>query len=169
MTEKVCIICSKKFLRKKSQILLSGGKYCSNKCRFVGRKNGKNIICSVCGCEVYRSSKELKRSKSGKYFCSNNCLLRWLYKKYAGQSNWKGGFFTEYRKKLVRNSIGKQTDCLLCKENNLKMLVAHHVDKDRLNNSVSNLRWLCHNCHFLVHHYKKEEKELYQKLHDKKV
>ena len=167
MIECLCKICSKKFLRKKSQVILGGGKICSDKCRFEARKNGKNVSCSYCGIEVYRSQKDLKGSKSGKYFCSNKCLLEWIYKKHGGRSNWKGGLYTEYRKKLIKHS--KKTSCLLCNEDNFKMLVVHHIDKNRKNNLVNNLMWLCFNCHFLVHYYKKEAEILSKKLHDKKV
>ena len=166
MIEQKCVICGKKFLRKKSQVILGGGNYCSNKCRFIGRKNGKNVLCSFCGKEVYRSSKELKRSKSGEYFCSKKCLFAQIYKKYEGHPNWTGGFHAEYRKKLIK--YGKSgNSCLLCNENNFKILVAHHIDKDRSNNSIHNLVWLCHNCHFLVHHYREEEKQLARILHGK--
>lgn len=42
--------------------------------------------------------------------------------------------------------------CTLCKTEDKRVLATHHIDRNRLNNSVNNLAWLCHNCHFLVHH-----------------
>ena len=167
MLEKVCLICKEKFLRKKSQVILNGGKYCSDKCRHIGKRSGRNILCSFCGQEVYRSLGNLNKSKSGDHFCSKKCLLDSISIKYDGHPNWKGGRFSSYREKLIKND--KNFKCFLCREDELRMLAVHHIDKNRLNNSLENLIWLCHNCHFLVHHYKKEQEKLFNKLHDKKM
>ena len=129
MLECKCKICGKYFFRKKSQIIYGGGKYCSDACRFVGRKNGKCVLCTTCGVEIYRSSRQLKKSKSGLYFCSKNCLLNWIYKKYNGHPNWKGGFHS-YRPALLKEKIGS---CVLCKEDDIRMLAVHHIDKNRKN------------------------------------
>ncbi|MBI4281264.1 HNH endonuclease [Candidatus Uhrbacteria bacterium] len=36
---------------------------------------------------------------------------------------------------------------------NNRVLLVHHIDENRKNNVLSNLVWLCRNCHFLVHKY----------------
>jgi hypothetical protein len=167
MLECVCEICNKEFPRKKSQIKLALKHYCSRFCAGKGRKNGRGVLCTSCGMETYRSLKNLNGSKSGKYFCSQRCQLQWISKINDGHPNWKGGSFS-YRQRLSRESNIK-VNCVLCYENDLRMLAVHHIDKNRLNNSLKNLVWLCHNCHFLVHHYKEESKELNQILHGKKV
>lgn len=46
--------------------------------------------------------------------------------------------------------------CKKCGSTDSRTLAVHHKDKNRKNNSISNLMWLCHNCHYLVHHYKDE-------------
>jgi predicted HNH restriction endonuclease len=56
-----------------------------------------------------------------------------------------------YRSVLTRNGITKV--CNSCKTKDERILAVHHIDKDKFNNSLENLVWLCHNCHFLVHHY----------------
>lgn len=43
--------------------------------------------------------------------------------------------------------------CKLCKNKDKRVLAVHHLDRQRSNNKVENLLWLCHNCHHLVHHY----------------
>jgi predicted HNH restriction endonuclease len=48
---------------------------------------------------------------------------------------------------------------LSCKIRMAKVLAVHHLDHDRNNNNVSNLVWLCFNCHFLVHNDKDFEKK----------
>lgn len=54
----------------------------------------------------------------------------------------------------MRQSIPKI--CRLCKTKDIRVLAVHHIDKNRKNNKISNLAWLCHNCHLLVHHYDAE-------------
>jgi len=39
-------------------------------------------------------------------------------------------------------------------------LIVHHIDKNRNNNGIENLIWLCQNCHYLVHHYTDDRKRL---------
>ena len=167
MLECKCKICGNNFVRKKSQIMLGGGNICSNQCRYVARKNGKNILCDTCGAEAYKSLKNLNASKSGKHFCSKKCLLISNSKNNDGHPNWKGGEFS-YRSILMRQPEIK-VQCILCKEKDSRMLTVHHIDKNRSNNSIKNLTWLCHNCHFLVHTYTPEQKKLSQYLHVTKM
>ncbi len=72
-------------------------------------------------------------------------------------SNWKGGVHV-YRKLLERSGVKKA--CLLCKIENEMVLVAHHIDHNRSNNTTDNLTWLCMNCHHLVHHDEKLDKQI---------
>lgn len=163
----ICNSCGKKFKRKKSQIKLAVKHYCSISCSEQGRRKGRDVLCSTCGIEVYRPLKQINGSKSGKYFCTKKCLLRWIHKKHDGHPNWKGGKHV-YRNILIKSDPNK-IFCLLCKESNLLMLVVHHLDKNRLNNNINNLVWLCHNCHFLIHNYLVESKKLSSILYAKKV
>ncbi len=166
MDNVICNFCEKEFKRKRSQIKLAVKHYCSITCSEKGRRNGKNVLCSTCGLEVYKPLKALKGSKSGEYFCTKKCLLKWLTKVDHEHPNWKNGSFS-YRQRLFREKR-VESICVLCAENDSRMLAVHHIDKDRSNNSVKNLAWLCHNCHFLVHHYKKE-RDLFKKLHEAEV
>lgn len=59
---------------------------------------------------------------------------------------------------LGRNKIPKI--CTLCKTEDSRILAVHHIDKNRRNNDLKNLIWLCHNCHFLVHHYDVEREKI---------
>lgn len=150
----MCKICGEIFLRKRSQIIYGGGYFCSNRCRFEGRKTGKKILCTFCGIEVYRPLGQLGKSKSGNHYCSKDCLFKWIAKEYDGHPNWKGGMYT-YRDKLKKTNI--IAVCGLCGEKDQRMLVVHHIDQNRANSSLENLTWLCHNCHHLVHTYEGEK------------
>jgi hypothetical protein len=54
--------------------------------------------------------------------------------------------------------------CKLCGIKDLRILAAHHIDRNTENNKVDNLIWLCHNCHYLIHHDVNEEKKLMEVL-----
>ena len=55
-----------------------------------------------------------------------------------------------YREALLRSKRKKV--CEHCGIADLRVLIAHHIDENRKNNSLENLAWVCHNCHFLIHH-----------------
>ncbi len=150
-----CKLCLKEFYGKPSHIKLGYAKYCSTVCQYEGRKKGKNLSCHICSEKFYRALKQLKKSKSGKFFCSKSCQTIWRNQEFVGikHHNWKTGLFV-YRSILSRHKIPKF--CNLCKTKDERVLAVHHVDKNRKNNHLSNLAWLCNNCHFLVHHYKEE-------------
>ena len=151
----ICDSCGKDFLRKKSQIKLAVKHYCSISCAEQGTRKGKMVECFNCKKLVYKSLKELKRSKSKNYFCSKICSNIWLgiQQRAENSPNWAGGK-SSYKDLLKRTNIEKV--CVLCKKSNSKTLCVHHIDKNRKNNNLSNLVWLCRNCHFLIHNYKKE-------------
>lgn len=167
MDEVKCELCGKIFKKKRSQIKLSNHNFCSKSCAWFASRKGKMISCNECGAEVYKSLKSLKSSKYKKYFCSWNCSNAWLGRKNRGKShpNWNGGS-SSYKNLLLHSNLN--TKCILCGIKNQKILLAHHIDKNRNNNNISNLRWLCCNCHFLVHHYKNIENKLLKKLKNEK-
>jgi len=149
---------------KPSYLRRGWGKYCSINCKREGQKNGKWISCFICNKQIYRSQKQLKHSKSKKYFCSKSCQALWRNSIYVGSNHplWKGGKHQDYRKILIKSGISLK--CKLCGCEDKRVLVAHHINEKRTNNSAKNLVWLCLNCHYLVHHDKKSKKQLVRKL-----
>ena len=146
-----CKICGKKFSVRPSHLKMGWGKYCSRKCHHDDMKTGKKIFCFICGREVYRSPTRIIRSKSQKHFCSKSCQTKWRNTQYVGPKhlNWKNGK-SAYRSVLARNGI--KAVCSHCGISDTRILAVHHVDENHLNNDARNLAWLCHNCHYLVHH-----------------
>ena len=67
-----------------------------------------------------------------------------------------------YRRILI--SSGEIKKCILCKIEDFKVLSVHHIDKNRKNNNISNLTWVCQNCHYLIHHCLTEENKLMAKI-----
>lgn len=148
-----CRKCGKKFTVKPSHRALGFGKYCSRRCSALSQMKVRiTKECATCGKGVHRSPRDIKRSKSGQFFCTKRCQTLWRNSLYVGSKhgNWRHGR-TAYRSILGRAKRKKV--CVVCKTKDMRVLTVHHIDKDRTNNAVENLAWLCHNCHFLVHHY----------------
>ncbi len=150
-----CKQCTKEFYAKPFWIKRGYGIYCSTACQYEGRKAGEMIPCTICGKSTYKQQKIIKRSKTGKFFCGKSCQTIWRNSVFVGpkHANWKDGS-TMYRSNFLKSKAPQV--CVLCKIKDLRVLAVHHIDKNRKNNLSSNLSWLCHNCHFLVHHDKKE-------------
>ena len=147
-----CAVCSKNFYAKPWLMALGQARYCSRTCANIGVRKGKQVICSTCGKGIYRSPRDLQRSKSSKYFCDKRCQTLWRNTTFVGElhGNFNNGR-AAYRSILTRT--GRERICELCRTKDTRILQAHHIDRDRTNNKTSNLAWLCLNCHFLVHHY----------------
>jgi endogenous inhibitor of DNA gyrase (YacG/DUF329 family) len=154
-----CRVCGKDFYVKPSHQKLGWGKYCSIECRSTSQFRGKEVHCHTCNKEVYRAPAKLKHSKSGYFFCSKTCQTLWRNSYFIEERhpNWVSGAGS-YREVLKRS--GEKQVCRICKIEDERILTVHHVDHNRLNNKVSNLVWVCLNCHFLIHHYESIEKSL---------
>lgn len=149
-----CKICGQEFYAKPNWLKIGTGKYCLKKCQNEGRKNGRNIECFICKKEAYKPGKALKHSKSKKYFCSKSCQTIWRNTVvFVGSNhpNWKYGKYV-YKNRLTRNNMIPKI-CKRCETNDTRILAVHHLDKNTKNNKLEDLIWLCHNCHFLIHHY----------------
>ena len=156
----ICQNCSTQFYKKPSSIKAGEGKYCSLICKRVAQRTGEMTSCFICQKEIYKSAKALRTSKSGKYFCSKSCQTIWRNSiVYVGSRhpNWKDGRSRDSYRSIIRRS-GKVRRCVLCKISDMRILAVHHIDHNHFNNILENLAWLCHNCHFLVHHDDKERK-----------
>lgn len=155
MPDVACQICSKLFYVKPNRLRRGWGKYCSNGCKNKGFRTGKILSCAICHKEIYKGPRDQQRSMSGKLFCGKSCQTIWRNNTYIGKkhANWKGG---ESSYKQIMQRAGIPGVCKKCKTIDSRILAVHHRDRNRKNNELSNLVWLCHNCHFLVHHYKNE-------------
>ena len=159
-----CKICSTAFYAKPFWLKRGYGKYCSAKCQHEASRNGKTVSCFICQKKVYKSLKALVHSKSGKYFCTKSCQTVWRNSiVYVGKNhpNWKDGSHT-YRNVILRSKIAQI--CKRCRTRDKRILAVHHIDRDHQNNRTSNLLWLCHNCHFLIHNDVSEEKRFMETL-----
>lgn len=147
-----CRICGKEFYVRPNHLRRGWGKYCSWKCKCKAQLKGKFVYCETCGKKIWRMPRDLKHSKSEKFFCNKTCQTIWRNKVYSGPNHpfWTGGE-SVYRKILMENGISPI--CARCKEKDQRVLTVHHKDKNRYNNKTKNLIWLCLNCHYLIHHH----------------
>jgi len=154
---KKCEICGADFNTKPFFVKNGGGKYCSKECHHKGLKTGKELPCFICGEKTYKTLRQIRVCKSKKYFCSKSCQTKWRNTEFIGEKhgNWKDGRQV-YRSVLSRHKVPKT--CRVCETKDERVLAVHHIDRNRLNNILENLAWLCHNCHFLVHHHGVGEK-----------
>ena len=154
-----CKICDNSFYVKPSHIRNGWGLFCSRYCKHLGTRERVNVNCFICNKIIYKTKSQIKRSKSGKFFCGKSCQAKWRNVEYGGNKHkgWKGGQST-YRKLMLKNERGVR--CVLCDKKDIRILAVHHLDEDHANLDINNLVWLCHNCHFLIHHDKLEKQRL---------
>lgn len=146
-----CKICGADFYAKPRHIQRGWGKYCSKPCQYKAQFTGKTVFCANCDKKVYRMKKDLRRSKSKKFFCNKSCLAIWKNKHViCGEKhvNWKYGR-NAYRNVMIRNRTPQI--CKGCGLEDKRLLIVHHIDRNRNNNTIQNLKWLCRNCHYLEH------------------
>jgi len=150
-----CKICGEDFSAKQSHIDRGWARFCTISCKNEGQKTGRFVACTICGKKAWKSPRALQRSKSGQFFCGKSCQTVWRNKYYSGSNHafWKSGVAV-YRKTLRSNN--KPERCAICKESDTRVLQAHHRNKNRSDNTLGNLVWLCINCHRLVHLHNEE-------------
>jgi hypothetical protein len=129
--------------------------YCSKSCLDRSKVRGEMKQCHHCGKEIYRSLADIRKSRSKLFFCDHSCRISWTNSLRTGDKhpNWKDGG-SDYRAVLLRS--GAEPICRRCGNADLRILAVHHLDQDRTNNGLDNLAWMCHNCHYLIHHFQDE-------------
>ena len=149
MAKVICNVCNRLFYAKPSHVKLGWGKYCSINCRNISQLSGNKFNCEICKKEIYRSASKIVHSKSGKFFCSKKCQTLWRNSIYVEDRhpNWIDGI--SVYQKLLKDSVVPK--CLLCGLTDVRILAVHHKDHNKHNNTLTNLVWLCYNCHRLVH------------------
>jgi Zn finger protein HypA/HybF involved in hydrogenase expression len=121
----------------------------------VRRKEEIDIECNNCKNIFKKKKGKLKRSI--KHFCTNNCKQtyyrnnpheRGVYSGHNGRSA-----VVSYRIKAFQNYEHK---CHYCNYNRyVDVLQVHHLDENRNNNALENLRIVCPTCHSEIHkHYR---------------
>ena len=149
-----CKTCKSSFFVKPVHSKIA--QFCSAKCHHKMMEHRKVYQCSNCEKEFYRTPSEAKKSRTGNRFCTMTCRDSWREKWKAMPSGenhhfWKNGSGS-YRKRAIRfygskcmNSSCVVTGAGVCIP--IKMLDVDHIDGDRSNNELNNLKVLCVWCH----------------------
>jgi hypothetical protein len=111
--------------------------------RINGRKPAEIITKSCPNCNKLFSFPAYEPKTTCSYSCSNT-----YFRSGKNNPNWKNNADRSYRKKAIEHY---GASCSICGFSNLLALDVHHIDEDRTNNELSNLRVLCCNCHAITH------------------
>jgi hypothetical protein len=129
---KLCKLCGKEFITRRSQLKRGRGKYCSKKC--YGKATGTRMM-------------------------GNNKMGSKISFRNKNNPNWQGGIsrlpyseeFDNYLKEKIRERDGYK--CRLCGvpqiECNRKLTI-HHIDYDKKNCNINNLITLCNKHNSMV-------------------
>ena len=155
-----CLHCNKNFDALLIDVKRGRGRFCSLTCsaRSNGAKFKKqpNLECAYCAKTFYRNASNQK-NKSGFQFCSKPCKDSAQRKENADTfsgmmpDHYGTGSVSKskYRLKAFQH---KPRVCEECSYDSVpEILQVHHIDRNRKNNHISNLRILCPNCHQIDH------------------
>lgn len=141
--KRICKICGTGFVatfrRERNQWPI----YCSIPCLNKGRDRHAMTMkpCSICGKEVRRRV----RDESKIVFCGHKCMAIWRTKD-APSTNVQGSV------RVWFSRFGRMSACEDCGYDDVPgILILHHKDRNRANNSMDNLKVLCPNCHAIEH------------------
>lgn len=158
-----CNFCNTPYQAKLTYLNRGQGLYCSRSCgmKYVAslRKPVPNVTCAFCDKPFYVNDSKKKQSKSGLYFCCRN-------HKDASQrlggiqaimpSHYGSSLVPAYRKKALAHYTN---ECNVCGWNEYpELLLVHHIDENRSNNSIDNLEILCPTHHDVRHYLAKSGK-----------
>lgn len=138
-----CAVCKKPFWVPRHVLINSF--CCSVECRGKRRSRVGRVakICANCGASFSVTKGHLKNSRSGLFFCKRECkdhAQRVEGVKAIHPSHYKNGIHG-YRSKAIKDYGAV---CLRCGYKRFKsMLNVDHIDGNRENNAVSNLRVFC--------------------------
>ena len=135
----VCRVCDKTIYRRPFEIE-RGPVFCSSTC--YGLHNKKTHRCPMCGIHILAGEKKKYCSRT----CANKSRTGIAYK--SGSPKDKVKNHRSLRDLIFQKRGPKCEDCGFDAH---EILQIHHIDRDRKNNTLTNLRLLCPNCHALEH------------------
>lgn len=143
-----CNYCKTPLYRKPSYLKKYAKVHCNRNCESKARFSGQTVICSYCSKKVYKAKSQILRSI--KMFCSKTCNTA-----FKNRQNSSGITVTPFIKIQVLEIHGLtcvNKECLLVLKGipfEKYFIDIDHIDGNRQNNALSNLRPLCVLCHAL--------------------
>ena len=147
-----CVYCKEKFYKAKRFVKEGKDNFCNKEHYTLYQSRNKvEVRCSYCGESKQISRSKAKSCKTGYFFCNRDCQSK-AQSTDSGveyHSNYLNGAWVEYRRKAF--TLG-EPKCSICGYDEYKEgLEVHHLDKDRRNNDLDNLKVVCAICHRLLH------------------
>jgi hypothetical protein len=126
-------------------------KYCSQACFISTIRKQVLLTCAFCSKEFYRSSNNMRSSKSGIYFCSRICKDTASRIQSTGEPILAANFSYDSKSNYRARALAFYGEkCQVCGyDHDVRMLDADHKDSNRSNNVLENLQILCVWCHAL--------------------
>lgn len=144
-----CEQCKKEFLAPEYHVKNGRCRFCSKICSAAASQVRTQVTCYTCKKTFDRTSSKLKLAKHGYYFCSRKCkdkAQRFDGLKVIQPKHYSNGK-ASYRIRALRDYGYKCMNCEYTEDD--RMLDVHHIDGDRSNNELDNLKVLCVWCHAL--------------------
>lgn len=145
---------------REAKYTLKNGKHCcessSNKCPAIKAKNSEGVK-KAHNEGIYDS---WKSSKSNLDALNKGHLTHSINMKEKAKDLFKkdSPLRSEYIRSHMINTFGFEEKCYRCErtewENEKIPLEVHHIDGDHYNNEISNLIFLCPNCHALTDNFR---------------
>lgn len=128
-------------------------KYCSITCRGKAIAQDIEYDCAQCGKKFISNKSRVLNSKSGLLFCSRVCKdvaqriggINEIMPPHYG--NGKGAHDYQTRAKSFYGNVCSECGIADVWNNKPIILDVHHIDGNRQNNDIVNLKVLCPNCH----------------------
>lgn len=140
-----CFVCNTAVYRRPFQIENNGGKaFCSARCHGISSRREKS--CPVCRVSI--------KAGANKTTCSRRCanIRRAGINYKIGRPKDKVKDQRALKLRLL-NERGPQ--CERCGYAKFEILHAHHKDRNKYNNVLTNLELICPNCHYEEHYLEK--------------
>lgn len=163
---KTCLNCPTTFEARPIDVQRGHAKFCSRSCfhshmHKQRKPKPPNLTCAYCQAPFYRNATKRRKSKSGLFFCCKNhkdlaSRLSFGLTKIQPSHYGLGNGIYAYRRNAIEHYGAA---CQNCNYNKIvEVLEVHHIDRDRTNNTLTNLRVLCPTCHDETHFLSKTGK-----------
>ncbi len=143
-----CKNCKKEINKKPWEIKKGGNLFCSRTCYSTYNPKTVEVLCGVCNKKLIKYPSDIKKSKSGNLYCSSSCSAIAANKSRFGKGH------ASYRRQAFESREIKCEECGWDKEHGV--LVVHHINRNRKDHTLTNLKILCPTCHSLEHFYKQD-------------
>lgn len=158
----ICWNCKKEFELNSCETRVKENRvhYCSLKCRDEAKRIGKVVKCKNCGKEFYTTRNEL---------CSKKCAYEYKSKISNHKLYMENGYLVKFKNGYNKKGNAKLHRLIMEEHLGRKLKsseVIHHIDGNKLNNDISNLKVMTRGEHSKLHRKQDLEngKELFKKL-----